>query len=303
MQKNFFPIYKELLGDLETPVSLYLKLNLENSFLLESVTGGENVARFSYIGFNPFCIFKSETNKSKVSLDGAEYETTNNPIDELHKLTKQFTIIKDENLPDFLGGAIGFFSWETIFRLEKIKKIAKEKTCFPEAHFLFPGSVIIFDHVKRKVILLTLSEIKDDPNARNYLDKLEKFLSEPLNNSNSGIDIAINNSPFQDIKSNYKKSDFLHDIEKVKKYIHEGDIFQLVLSQRFSFQSTQDPFNVYRKLRFINPSPYMFYFNAGDYQLIGSSPEILVRSSNRVAELRPIAGTRLRQVTLKVNKK
>lgn len=293
-ERIFHPVYKELLGDLETPVSLYLKLNQKESFLLESVTGGESVARFSFIGFNPFCTFKSENNKTLITLDGVTHETTKEPFTELQKLTKLFKIQKNSNLPDFLGGAIGFFSWETIFYLEKIKKISKDTDPFPLAHFLFPRSAIIFDHVKRKVILMTLADKKNDPVASAYLDDLEQFLSEPLKKQSLSLTIQKHNFSFTDIKSNYQKEDFLLDVEKVKKYIHEGDIFQLVLSQRFSHESDQDPFDVYRKLRFINPSPYMFFFNAGDYQLIGTSPEILVRSSNRVAELRPIAGTRLR---------
>ncbi len=293
-KKLLFPFYKEILDDLETPVSLYLKLNVPNSFLLESVTGGENLARFSFIGFDPFCQVTNDYNETTITLENKTSKSKENPISILRNLNHQFDVKKDPLLPDFFGGAIGFFSWEIIHHIEKINKRDKEKTDFPLMHFLFPGSLVIFDHVKRKVIILVLAEKEDEQKAKQKIAEIEKRILKPLQGENKLLTNIQKHIPFEKIQSNFKKEDFKKAVEKAKNYIFEGDIFQLVLSQKFSFESKENPFDIYRKLRFINPSPYMFYYNTPEFQIIGTSPEILVRSDNRIAELRPIAGTRQR---------
>ncbi|MFC1616801.1 anthranilate synthase component I [Candidatus Margulisiibacteriota bacterium] len=295
MKKKLIPIYKEILGDFDTPVSLYLKLNQPQSFLLESVTGGEQVARYSFIGLDPFCSFINDGTKNLIEIEGEKFSNLANPIDELQKLVEKYKFENVDHLPCLIGGAIGFFSWETIFHIEDISRKEKTKTSFPLAQFLFPRSLVVFDHVKRKIIIISLAEAGQEEKANTRIERLEKLIKTPLKNTSSDFDLGPLDDPFKNVSSNYQKEDFIKAVKKVKNHIYEGDIFQLVLSQNFTCKSQKLPFDVYRKLRYINPSPYMFYFNLDDYQLIGSSPEILVRSDDNIAQVRPIAGTRPRR--------
>ena len=293
-KKVLVPIYKEISGDLDTPVSAYLKLNHKNSFLLESVTGGEQVSRYSFIGFDPFCVFCSKDGKTKIKCHGKDSVVdTKNPIDELKALVNNYDLKQVLDLP-FISGAVGFFSWEIINYIEDIPKIDKPGTEFPLAHYLFPGSMVVFDHVKRKIIIVAISEKGQEIQAKIRVSEIENLLKQPVRGE--ALDLSKNdiNDVFEDVKSNYTKKDFESHVGKVKEHIYDGDIFQLVLSQRFTMQSYRDPFDIYRALRYINPSPYMYYFNFDDYQIVGASPEILVRLRDNKATLRPIAGTRPR---------
>lgn len=292
--KKLIPIYKELLGDLDTPVSIYLKLNQKNSFLLESVAGGETVARYSFIGLDPFCIFKHDGINGEIHYDNKIIPISENPIDTLENLITQYEIDEKYDLPSFFGGAVGFFSWETIRYIEKIPLLNKPKKGFPLAHFLFPRVLIAFDHAKRKIILSVFAEEGKEQAATDILNAIEMQIKAPIHLKWLELNEHQNKNPFSNLKSNYEPSDFYRQVEAVKQHIYEGDIFQLVLSQNFKCASEQNPFDVYRKLRLINPSPYMYYFNFPDYQIIGSSPEILVKLTDRKAQLRPIAGTRPR---------
>ncbi|MCP4049708.1 MAG: anthranilate synthase component I [bacterium] len=290
---KLIPVIKEISGDLDTPVSVYLKLNQKNSFLLESVTGGEQVARYSFIGLDPFCALYSDNGENKVMIDGEEYENCDNAVDELEKLVNKYTVEEVPELP-FAGGAVGYFSWEIISSIEKIKLNNKKESLFPLAHFIFPGSLVIFDHVTRKIIILILAKEDELAEADIRLNKIEEKLQSCITCKPLDLKKSCKSDIFSKVISNYKKEEYFRDVEKVKKHIFEGDVFQLVLSQKFSMESDKDPFDVYRTLRYINPSPYMYYFNFEDYSIIGSSPEILVRLKDNKAMLRPIAGTRPR---------
>lgn len=288
------PIYKELLGDLDTPVSIYLKLNEPHSFLLESVTGGEQVARYSFIGCDPFCIFLSEGEENTVIQNQKKTVIHGNPITILESIVSQYELETIEDIPSLFGGAVGYFSWETIRFIEKIQSRNKEKKGFPLAHFLFPSSLIVFDHAKRKIIIAVFTQKGHEAQAQEKLKLLEDKLMQPTPSHYLELHHQKIEDPFSFVKSNYCKEEFLHHVEKVKQHIYEGDIFQLVLSQNFSGPLHQNPFDVYRKLRLINPSPYMFYFDFESYHIIGSSPEILSKLVNGKALVRPIAGTRPR---------
>ncbi len=274
------PFVREFYGDLETPVSAYLKLNQPNSFLLESVTGGEQVARYSFIGFDPFCTYIAGKNDA-------------HPVDELQKRLAQYHIDLLPNLPSLAGGAVGFFSWEVIQTIEPIFFRKKPETAVPMAHFIFPRSLVVFDHAQRKLILLTLSDDQDKMAAEARLDSIEAALQQPL--SLPIMPIKPSESvDFGAVDSNMTQDEFEEGVRNAKQFIYEGDAFQLVFSQKFRLPQKKAPFEVYRNLRLINPSPYMFYFNFPDYQLIGSSPEMLVKLTENKATLRPIAGTRPR---------
>jgi len=292
---KLIPTFKEIIGDLETPVTAYLKLDQANSFLLESVEGGESVARYSYIGIDPFCSLITIDGKTKITRRGHSEETDTNAIDSLEELVGQFTIEESDEFPRLVGGAVGFFSWETIADIENIQLKNKTKSEFPLAHFLFPRSMVIFDHVQRKITLLTLTEEGHESEADAKINEMEKALQKVLTVTDLKT-VGSDKDPFEIAGSNYEKKTYESHVEQIKKHIYEGDVFQLVLSQKFKVESKKDPFNVYRSLRYINPSPYMFYFNYGDYQVIGSSPEILVRLEGDKATVKPIAGTRKRKI-------
>ncbi|NQY75130.1 MAG: anthranilate synthase component I [Candidatus Margulisbacteria bacterium] len=287
-------VYKEISGDIETPVTAYLKLNASNSFLLESVTGGEQVARFSIIGMDPFCIFKYQHQHLQMTMFGKDVPCSGNPFDVLEKQLSSFSLDINDDLPSFVGGAVGYFGWDTIFHIESIQRVQKEVSKYPDAHFLFPKSMVIFDHAKRKIILLTLVPKGDIESGRKALRDIENRLNEPLTSQSTDIG-QVPDDVFETVTSTYEKASFKSDVEKVKKHIYEGDVFQLVLSQRFSIESAKKPFDVYRSLRAINPSPYMYYFRFEDYYIIGSSPEILTCLENGKAKVRPLAGSRPRQ--------
>jgi len=290
---QLIPYYKELLADLDTPVSIYLKLNQPNSFLLESVTGGEQVARYSFIGFDPFCIIRHDGEKAHITQQNTTKSIISDPIEIIQSTLNQYHLQDIPDLPTLFGGAIGYFSWETIAYIEKMKQLQKPKTGFPLAHFLFPRSLVIFDHAKRKLIVASFAETHEEAQAQSRIAEIEQLITKP-----TPVQPFVSPSQIQDpyayVKSNYPKEAFIEAIKKVKHHIFEGDVFQLVLSQKFSINSDKNPFDIYRRLRYINPSPYMYYFNFTDYQIIGSSPEILVRLNGRKAQVRPIAGTRPR---------
>lgn len=284
---------REFMGDLDTPVTLYLKLGESPSFLLESVAGGEQIARYSFIGCRPFMEFRAENGQIDVTFKGQKRKETGEAIAALREVVNQFELNSDKDLPPFIGGAVGYFSWEIMSEIEKIDFAEKAGVEFPDAQFMFPGVVLAFDHVQRKILVLAIHEQGESMEA--VLDEIEAKIKTPLSADLmrephlSGVE-----DPFECAVSNYDENAFKADVEKAKGHIFDGDIFQIVLSQRFNLESRKSPFNIYRSLRYLNPSPYMFYMNFGSYQLVGSSPEILVRCQDRKAAVRPLAGTRPR---------
>jgi anthranilate synthase component 1 len=291
---NLTPFYKEINGDLDTPVSLYLKINQKNSYLLESVIGQEQIARYSYIGFDAFCVFKNEQGENTIFTEGKINKNKLNPIDELRKLVKNIKIESELEIP-FLGGAVGYFGWETIAHIEKLKLKDKPKLDIPLAHFMFAQRMLVFDHVKRKIIIIVFASKEEEKKALEKIAEVEEMINKPIPLERQQTKVKKRDDIFAEVQSNYKKEDFLTGVLKAKKYIFEGDIYQMVLSQRFGLKSEKQPFNIYRTLRYINPSPYMYFMNFEDYQIIGASPEILVTLRDKKATLRPIAGTRPRQ--------
>lgn len=286
----------EVFLDLETPVSVYLKLEEDFSFLLESVSGSESVARFSYIGFDPMAEVKSDGQVVSVIIDNIE-TTYNQPL-----LTVLESVIQSYQLTDsavefgFSGGAAGFFSFETFYEMEpEVTKTDAPHSSFPQSHFILPRSIVAFDHTKRSVHIGTLHS-GDIAGAKKRLKDIEDKIKTPLSLSHSRVELSseIPDNIFDSVETNMSKEMFLKAVNQAKSHIFEGDVFQLVLSQQFKINSNRDPFDVYRRLRQINPSPYMYFFRFPSYQIIGASPEILVKLSHGEAMVRPIAGTRHR---------
>jgi len=284
-QGNLVPIYREIAADAETPLSAFLKVKRGGySFLLESVEGGEHVARYSFIGTEPYRVFSTREGDK---------------VDPLHLIAEELAkhkLVTISGLPDFCGGGVGYLGYETVRRFERLPSPASDPLALPESVFMFVDSLIIFDHVTHKIKVL--SHARPDGNLNNAyqaairkIDDLVNRLEQPLEQQPPTLEAPI--EPAQ-ISSNFTREEFEASVEKARQYITAGEAIQVVLSQRLSRRTTAHPLNIYRALRSINPSPYMFFLDFKDFQLIGSSPEILVRAVNGAVTTRPLAGTRPR---------
>ncbi len=297
------PVYRKLLADVITPVSLYLKLrqDAEYPFLFESVEGGERLARYSFMGRNPYKVLTSIQGKPYLrSLPGGENNLVEGRefYDVLRDLTTQHTEPKLNGLPRLTGGAVGFSAYDTIRYTEELPNVPEDPLKLPEAQWSFYDEVYAIDHVKHQVILMKTVFVDPSTDLRNQysaaLDSLDRMQKVMLQEASSG-DFTLGEDT---LKSNTPKDRFAQMVARAKEYIYEGDIFQVVLSQRFSKTFSGDRFMLYRALRMVNPSPYLFYLDFNEFALIGSSPEVLVRVQDKVAEVLPIAGTRPRGVTI-----
>lgn len=297
------PVYRKLLADVITPVSLFLKLrqNAEYPFLFESVEGGERLARYSFMGRNPYLVLTSLQGKPHLCdlPDGKPSLVENREFyDVLRELTTQHTEPKLSGLPRLTGGAVGFSAYDTIRYTEELTNVPEDPLQLPEAQWSFYDEVYAIDHVKHQVILMKTVFVNLEEDLRGQYDSALKALDrmqEVMQKEVHSGDFSLGDDA---LKSNTTKERFAEMVATAKDYIFEGDIFQVVLSQRFSKAFSGDRFMLYRALRMVNPSPYLFYLDFNAFALIGSSPEVLVRVQDRVAEVLPIAGTRPRGTTV-----
>jgi len=308
---NVIPVYKQINADMDTPVSAFLKLKKQDfSFLLESVEGQEKIARYSFLGSNPSLVFKSKGRDIEI-YDGCrreakKYQTATDPLEEIKKIMVRFKPVVIPGLPRFFGGLVGYMGYDVVRFFERIPKKNKDSLNLPDCYFILTDTLIIFDHVNHTMKLVSncilpmgsAQHLSPKRLKGVYLEAVDKIkqmelsLAKPLKIKNQN-----NISKKYKITSNLKKSEFLAMVYKAKSYIRKGDIIQVVLSQRFQRRFESSPFDVYRALRSLNPSPYMFFLQFKDVTLIGSSPEIHVRCEERIARIRPIAGTRPRGLT------
>ncbi|HUI91855.1 MAG TPA: anthranilate synthase component I [Chitinivibrionales bacterium] len=293
---NVIPVCKRILADTETPVSVWLKLFKDEpySFLLESVTGGDKVARYSFIGGKPFMTFRSNAAAWEVSGEVKE-SGEGDPIGKLRSLLKQFRAVHVEGLPRLCGGAVGYFSYDSVRLFEKIPDKNPRETILDEIFFGFYRDIIAFDNREHKLLLVTTIHTgngvaldKAYKDACHALGSLEDKLAVRL--ASSGI--AIND--VKESSSTFTRQQYEAAVEKCKEYIRAGDVFQVVPSQRISVRVDANPFDIYRILRTVNPSPYMYFLSLNGAQVVGSSPEMMVRVENGIVETRPIAGSRPR---------
>ena len=309
-QGNLIPVYREILADLETPVSAFLKINRgRGAFLLESVEGGEKWARYSFLGTDPAIVIKSKGNSVEVIRNGRteRLSFTTDPLEVVKKIMSQYRPVEVEGLPRFFGGAVGYLSYDLVRYLEKLPQRDKKGLDLPDLALMITDSLLIFDSVTQKIKVVTNVHLTDADYKKAYRTAVRKIdgivkrlqgprrmtrLSRPAHRF-KGLDLSSNTSP-----SNFKKM-----VAKAKDYIRAGDIIQVVLSQRFETKVRADSFTIYRALRLVNPSPYMYYLQLGDLDLVGSSPEVLVRCEENKIEVRPIAGTRPRGKTEEADKK
>jgi anthranilate synthase component 1 len=301
-QGNVIPVFAEFVGDCETPVSAFKKFSrCAYSFLFESTEKNDVSGRFSFVGFEPRIIIQSFGRDIRIARDGIEeqFSTNTDPLGELRKLMARHQFVSRAELPRFAGGAVGFLGYEAIRFFEpKVPPAREDDLQLPEMLFMLTGNVLIFDHRLRTLKVVVNAFVDDAAPEKIYaravesVDSIMQQLAEPTDLPL--VPIALDEKQSMP-RSNFRREEFERAVERAREYIRAGDIFQVVLSQRFESLFTGEPLDFYRCLRFINPSPYMFCLKFGDdFALVGSSPEMHVRLGGNTIEIRPIAGTRAR---------
>ena len=284
------PVYREIEADLETPVSAYLKVARgDYSFLLESVEGGERMARYSFIGTEPY---------KRIVTGHGQPDGDVDPLKLVREEIDRVSVVSVPGLPRFHGGGVGYLSYEAMRHYEDVPSPDLDTLNVPEALFMFADTLLVFDHIKHSIKVVSHVRLDDGDIASAYgratekIDKLVDRLREPIEPALTPLRGAVTRS--YPIESNLTKEQYESNVEVAKEYIQAGDIIQAVLSQRFSRRTDVHPFNIYRTLRTVNPSPYMFYLDLGGFQLVGASPELLVREEEGDLDYHPLAGTRPR---------
>jgi anthranilate synthase component 1 len=304
---SLVPVYRTVTADLETPVSAFLRIAAEEpeAFLLESVEGGEHVGRYTFIGIQPYKKMVARGQQITVQEGRRTRSFTGDIFEELKSALSGHTPARLPGLPPFTAGAVGFFAYDVVRQIEKLPSTAKDELGVPDACLMFFDQVLAFDHVKKEIHLMVTADLTRESREGAYertvrrLNRLEKRLASAL-----PIARKKKSEGKLKLKARTPKATFLKSVEKTKEYIAAGDVFQCVLSQRFDCEPGVEAFDVYRSLRIVNPSPYMYFLRFGldgaegkkptVSHIVGSSPELLVRVHGRAVEYRPIAGTRPR---------
>src|SRR5579871_480870 len=314
-RKPLLPISFDLLADMETPVSAYLKAaGGPFTFLLESVEGGERIARYSFIGIRPYLVMTQQGEQATLRRIRRDHESgqrtisveqiaCHDPLTFIEAELGQYRLVKPSNmahdeLPSFYGGAVGYLTYETAARWERLPIPKDDQLGLPQAIFAFTETVLVFDHLKRRVRIITHLHL-DAPDLEAEYRHVQALLDEVTRDLKRAPQLPQEPAPVADkealrVRSNRTQEEFEDMVRKAKEYIRAGDIFQVVPSQRLSRHVNAAPFTVYRALRAINPSPYMFFLDLDDFHVVGASPELLVRYENDEVTIRPIAGTRPR---------
>lgn len=297
---NLIPVYREILTDFETPLSAFRKIDKSAySFLLESVEGGERLARYSMLGSDPSLILSSKGKKIILKENGRirSFNAQTDPIEELKNVLNRYKFVKVRGLPRFCGGLVGFFGYDMVRFVEEIPDKNPDDLGLPDSVFMLTDTLLIFDHVDHKIKVVSNVHVTGSAGAAydkavRKIDGIVRELKRPL--TGPAAQDSDKNVPLYQVKSNFTRKKFEDIVRKTKEYIRKGDIIQAVLSRRLDIPIRCHPFQIYRALRSINPSPYMYYLKLGDFFIVGSSPEIMVRSEEGLVEVRPIAGTRPR---------
>jgi anthranilate synthase component 1 len=305
---NLIPVYREILADFETPLSAFRKIDAgDYSYLLESVEGGERIARYSFLGSKPSVVFMSKGNTVTMIEGGKRrvYHARKGPLREIKKIMRRYSYVPVKGLPRFTGGLVGYMAYDVVRFFERIPDKNLDDLKCPDCLYVLTDTILIFDHVDHKIKVVSNAHVEGNPKKAydEAVRKIEDIVAHLSGAKKMPLSASKKTGKKEKIpsitESNYSKADFMKIIRNAKDYIRAGDIIQVVLSQRFRRDIQCDPFDIYRALRSINPSPYMYYLKFGKIKLVGSSPEIMVRCEDRKAELRPIAGTRERGHTEK----
>jgi anthranilate synthase component I len=298
---NLVPVYESFTADLLTPVGAYLRIarGAHYSFLLESVEGGETIARYTFAGANPAEVFRSRGRKCVIESARGRKEIEEDPVRLLRQMMQRYRPVRVAGLPPFLGGAIGCFAYDMVRLIEKIPASGRDDLELDDAVLMFYRGVVVFDHVRHRMWIVqnVYTEGEDSLRAKyeeavRQIDRTRKLLQAPQRNARGRS--AKKRARALKFKSNFTRAQYLAAVRKAKAYIRAGDAFQIVPSQRFSAKTDADPFEIYRALRVINPSPYLYFLQLDDVAIVGSSPEMLVKVQGRNAFYRPIAGTQPR---------
>jgi anthranilate synthase component 1 len=302
---NLIPVYREIMADMDTPVTAFKKLDDgQFSFLLESIEGGEKWGRYSFLGSSPSRIIRSKGNTVEIIANGvASSEIAEDPLDCIRTILASYTPVEVEGLPRFFGGAVGYLGYDIVRHFEELPSNKPAMLDAYDAYFLITDTIVIFDSVSQKIKVVSNAHLDGTrtteqayQEAAENIETIIKRLRMPLP---SGISPASGKTV--ELTSNVSREEFEASVEKAKEYVRSGDIIQVVLSQRFSGTLSADPLDIYRVLRTLNPSPYMFFLRLDDTVIAGASPEVMVRKEGRRVELRPIAGTRPRGSSLETD--
>jgi anthranilate synthase component 1 len=309
---NVLPVYKQINADLDTPVSAFLKIAKgDYTFLLESVEGQEKTARYSFLGAKPALIFKSKGRNIQIIYperkSAKKFISSTDPLDEIRKIMQGFKAIEPHGLPRFYGGLVGYIGYDMVRFFEDIPDKNPDDLNMPDSVFILTDTILVFDHVNHTIKIVSniilpknihrlslAQKAKIYTRAIKKIETIQKDFNKPIPGQN--MKRRGSNSKIK-ISSNFSKPKFQEIVRKAKHYIQRGDIIQVVLSQRFKIKIDAEPFYIYRNLRSLNPSPYMFFLKLKDITLIGASPEMLVRCEGDLVQTRPIAGTRPRGKT------
>ena len=305
---SMLPIVREVVSPDDNPLSLFKKISdKKNNFLLESVEGGDKWAQYSIIGFGCLDTIKAYGNVIETSINGMnERFVSDQPLKDIEKLTSKDQSPNLDDLPRFYGGYVGFFAYESAQYAEKKisclpQKNSKFSDHMPDVLLVKADQLIIFDNLTNSIKIIFNANLRNMSYsfAQARLNEIENLILNSTVNQVEKFNEITNTSDF---KSNFSKEEYLQAVKKVKYYIEEGDVMQVVLAQDFSANFEKDPFELYKAIRKLNPSPYMYFLNFGEFQIVGASPEILVRLENEEVTLRPIAGTRVRGKNLEEDK-
>lgn len=301
---RLIPIYRKLYSDTMTPVSAFCKAGWsEDAFLFESVVGGEKVGRYSFLGGDPFLRIEAFGNQIRISTnEGTECREVDDPLVTLAQLIAEFPSLHDPGLPRFVGGAVGYAGYDVVRYTEHLPDPPADDRKLPDMSFAFYQSMIIFDHIQ-KIVIVVSHAVTGTENPRDEyeracerVDDLCRRLQLPQTVLDAPDLLPSTNDSVQ-WKSNFSEAEYCAAVEKCQEYIRAGDIFQVVLSQRFELETNVTPLDLYRSLRVVNPSPFMFLLQTPSTTLVGSSPEIMVRVEDGETTIRPLAGTRKRGKT------
>ena len=293
------PVYRQLTADTLTPVSAYARLQpADSSFLFESVVGGEKISRYSFLGISPFLKITAHGNQVAITGDGESREFQSaNPLNDLQLLLDKYKAVEVERLPRFCGGAVGYAGYDVIRYSESLPNAPEDDRKLPDLLFEFYDQMVVFDHINKTVLVIAYAHSNSQADYRKACDTIDLLcarLRQPTEQLEP-CDINVKSSaPLKPRSANFSQERFEQSVEACKEYIKAGDIFQVVLSQRLELETSAKPFDIYRALRVVNPSPFMFLLNTPEVQLIGSSPEIMVRVEDGETTIRPLAGTRRR---------
>lgn len=296
--------------DLETPLSFFKRLDKDGyAFLLESVEGSERWARFSFLGTRPFLVFKSRGDQVEIIENRQRRKfTAERPLQVLEKMLKEYHPVTVDGVPPFFGGALGYVSYDTVKQFHNIPNTKPDPLEMPEIFFIFVQTLVAFDNLKHTIKVIDNVRLKGKTELRQAYNqassRIRKLVSS-LQKKPRGVEARDVSEPTSErkIRSNLTPEAYKTAVRNAKEYIRAGDIIQVVLCQRLETETQADPFEIYRALRFINPSPYMYYLELEKLRVIGSSPETMVRLTGDTIELRPIAGTRRRGATAEEEKK